>query len=223
MEHSRKLRITDLGACLALAIVAVVTVTRSQGDPGDTVSIDGMNEGNPVPGDYSRVSADSSTYALPLPRLANESDVIVIASVAGRGEDVRQPAGEQLISIAVPYTLVVDTYVKGSGPTNLTLNKGVAMQDDLRKSLIVFDAGDPLKVGAPYIFFLDGPNEDGVVAVPAEPFRFRIVDGIIHAESTLSEGPEVGNPDEIRDHPLFPPKSESEFIAEVEAALDSTE
>lgn len=84
----------------------------------------------------------------------------------------------------------------------------------------VFDSTDSITVGERYFFFLEGP-ENGTMRIFAEPFRFRIEDGVVRAESTA--GP-VGTFEDNRrsfESPFFTAKSEAEFTTDVSALVST--
>lgn len=170
---------------------------------------------------YPLVTGDSSIYRLPLPALIQESDVVIIATVDGRSEQWRRPAGGVgLTSLGFDYHLSVEGYLKGDGATSLTLPRPFAMEVADRNITHLFDSPNPIAIGGRYFFFLRGPEKDTMLTT-AEPFRFRIEDGVARAESTLGVGHLDGEGNYVVDSghsfesPFFPAKSELDFTRDV--------
>lgn len=175
-------------------------------------------------------NADTSIYTLPLPVLIEESDAVIVATVEGRSDQwSRDGGGSGITFLGFDYFLSVERYLVGEGDLSLALQKPFAMEVSDRGVTSVFDSPNSIAVGERYFFFLEGP-ENGIMSLSAEPFRFRIVDGMVHAESTIGVGwiDHQGNfvvDERTFESDLFPAKSESEFTADVSdlVAIAATE
>ena len=170
---------------------------------------------------YPLVTGDSSIYRLPLPTLIEESDVVIIATVDGRSNQWRRDGGGTGITfLGFDYFLSIERYLKGAGEPTLALQKPFAMEVADRNITDVFDLTDSITVGDRFYFFLEGP-EKGIMGGTAEPFRFRIEDGVARAESTLGVGHLDGEGNYVVDSghsfesPFFTAKSELDFTRDV--------
>ena len=222
-----RITLTTLFAATALVAIAVgvtgwwlgIGPAGDESDGAQSVAEAQIDTNYPIAG-----NADASVNSLPLPALVEESDVVIIATVEGRSKQWRRPAGGiGLTSLGFDYFLSVERYLKGDGEPSLALQKPVAMEVADRNSTHVFDSTDSITVGERYFFFLEGP-ENGTMRIFAEPFRFRIVDGLVHAESTIGvagidhEGNLVVDK-HTHESDLFPVKSELDFTRDVSALV----
>lgn len=164
------------------------------------------------------VTANGIVFSLPWETLVERSDVIVIGTVGKQNEYERTDAGlPGMTGILAVYAIEVEEYLKGSGPATLELRKTVVQEFaagmlGLEEGFVSYvDDPHPLTENARYIFALR--RHEGRFAGTAEPFRFRLEDGLAVAESTM-----VGLTDSHFARG-FPARSEDAVVADVRALV----
>jgi hypothetical protein len=186
-----------IAAIAAVSLLAVTLVLRGgASQDGLSLSTDGDAQSPdvelvlrfPVNG----ATAAGDIHSLPWDDLMQGSDIVVIGVATAQDEYLRRKVGTGLTAVQAAYTIEVESYLKGSGKDVLNFRKTVAHEF----------SGDESFSQEPYAYYIDDPNplttnvryilalgfEEGWEWYgTAEPFRFRLDDGLAVAESTLPE------------------------------------
>ncbi|MCH8815719.1 MAG: hypothetical protein IH957_11635 [Chloroflexi bacterium] len=217
-----------LGLVLAAVSALMVFTWLSAEDSSDPESaLNSERSGGPELTLQYPVEAGGASgviIALPWPALVERSDVVVIGTVAGQSEYERSEVGSGVTAVRAVYAIEVEQYLKGSGPPTLKFSKTVANEYSFVE-IFGFEAGSvgleegfasyvddphPLTEGARYILALR--RYEGRFTGTAEPFRFRLEDGLAVAESTM---PGLGSYLARQ----FPTRSEEAAVARVLALV----
>ena len=221
----RKIGLAGIVAAAATcALVVLVFAVRGSQESG-SLSDNGVVANSPSGG--RDVGLQMSSLSLPLGDLIRQSDAIVVGAVSKKDESERSDIGVPgLRAIDAVWQVDVERYIKGSGGDTLVVRRTVAYEvspeefeffdgyDDSAEGSIR-DVDDPagLTVGRRYVLALR-ETQDGGWSGTAEPYRFRLEDGMAVMESTAS-----GGHDDTYIAGQFPAKSEIDLIADIEALV----
>lgn len=173
-------------------------------------------------GDTTTTVSSAYVTASSVEDLVGRSSLVVIGTVASTGPERREIPGRlpsdptqidpNYTGVGQIYEIEVERYLKGTGGTTIRVvqfeGSIVSLGGQVRE-IQSESAGHPLTSATRYLLFLIPQGQvDDLWLGTAQPFRFALSSGLAKAES-----PEGGIPD------LFPNRSESTLISEVETIL----